>query len=100
MGLLRTSFEWVLPSREAGVCRLEKTYSLLGEGKRPHETDRPGSPLQNQVAWRLAPPHMPCTLASGHLQPSAWARPPTSSLWDQLPSLSLSFLVFPPLRLN
>lgn len=36
--------------REAGICGLERAYSLLGDGTHLLKTDRPASPLLDQVA--------------------------------------------------
>lgn len=36
-------------SREAGICGLERAYSLLGDGTCLLRTDRPASPLLDQV---------------------------------------------------
>ena len=99
--LLGICVEQTLPDadiffRDAGVCGSERAYSLLGEGVRPLRTDGPASPLQAQ--WPR--PHIQHSPASGRLRFSVQARPSCLCLCDQVPTVSLNFLICPPQNLT
>lgn len=85
------------------MCGLERGYSLLEEGICPIRTDRPGSPPEDQVAmaWKPCSLTIPTTRPPGtSFSLPGLAHLTCSSLCDQSPSLSLGFLICPPVRLR
>lgn len=82
---------------DAGVCEPERAYSLPGEGVRPSGlTGQPplcrpsGHALTSHTAWPLGT----------SVSLSRLAHPASASLCDQLPTLSLNFLICQPQNLT